>query len=385
MNVITCEVLIAGGGPAGSACAWKLRQAGVDVLVIDKATFPRDKVCAGWITPGAVRALEIDTDDYSNGRTFQPITAFRIGLIGNRRAVDVHYDHAVSFGIRRCEFDQYLLQRSKARLLLGTPLTAVRRDREHWVVNETIRASMLIGAGGHFCPVARLLNGDSRPAPLVVAQEAEFTIGRDDRWLVAEERPELYFCRDLQGYGWCFRKQDYVNIGFGRFDARGLPQASAAFVDYLKSRGRIPADASWRWRGHAYFVSNGACRKAVDDGLMLVGDAAGIADPRSGEGILPAIASGLAAASAILQARGGYTRGSLAPYARYLTPRSSGGLAGRLLSALSRAAVPAAAGRLSMRSPWFVRHVVLDRWFLHASTVVTAGAHARGEASVQRC
>lgn len=374
--MITCEVLIAGGGPAGSACAWKLRQAGVDALIIDKAAFPRDKVCAGWITPGVVCELQIDTDDYRRGRTFQPITAFRIGVIGNPAWVDIPYERPVSFGIRRCEFDHYLLQRSNARLLLGTPITRVRREGDEWVVNDALRSSMLIGAGGHFCPVARLMNGPSRPAPLVAAQEGEFAIGREDGWLAAPERPELYFCQDLQGYGWCFRKQDYVNVGFGRFDTRAVPKARAEFVQYLKSRGRIPADASWQWRGHAYFVSDGACRKAVDDRVMLVGDAAGIADPRSGEGILPAIASGLAAASTILEANGRYTRDRLIPYEGYLASRNGAGLAGRLLSGLSDAVIPAAAGRLLMRSSWFVRHVVLDRWFLHASSAVNGAQYS---------
>ena len=49
-----CDVVIAGGGPAGSTCAWKLREAGLDVIVLDAASFPRDKVCAGWITPQVV-------------------------------------------------------------------------------------------------------------------------------------------------------------------------------------------------------------------------------------------------------------------------------------------------------------------------------------------
>ena len=57
----TCDVLVVGGGPAGSTCAWKLRQAGADVTVIDRATFPRDKVCAGWITPPVINALGLDT------------------------------------------------------------------------------------------------------------------------------------------------------------------------------------------------------------------------------------------------------------------------------------------------------------------------------------
>ena len=83
--MVTCDVVIVGGGPAGSACAWKLRQAGLDVVVIDSANFPRDKVCAGWITPQVIDDLRLDVDDYRAGRTFQPITGFRVGLIGRPR------------------------------------------------------------------------------------------------------------------------------------------------------------------------------------------------------------------------------------------------------------------------------------------------------------
>src|SRR4051794_10057659 len=121
MGLEHCEVLIVGGGPAGSACGWALRRHGADVLILDSAVFPRDKGCAGWITPPVVEALELDIHDYPKGRTFQPITSFRTGLTGSRAATVTHYDRPVSFGIRRCEFDDYLLHRSGARLRLGTP------------------------------------------------------------------------------------------------------------------------------------------------------------------------------------------------------------------------------------------------------------------------
>ena len=62
----TCDVLIVGGGPGGSSCARALQQAGADVIVMDKAVFPRDKVCAGWITPQAVTDLELDLNEYAN-------------------------------------------------------------------------------------------------------------------------------------------------------------------------------------------------------------------------------------------------------------------------------------------------------------------------------
>ena len=78
----TCDVIIVGGGPAGSSCAWKLRDAGLEVVVVDRASFPRDKVCAGWITPAVVEELQLDLADYRRDRILQPITGFVTGLIG---------------------------------------------------------------------------------------------------------------------------------------------------------------------------------------------------------------------------------------------------------------------------------------------------------------
>jgi flavin-dependent dehydrogenase len=364
-----CEVLIVGGGPAGSSCAWKLRAAGVDVAVIDKATFPRDKVCAGWITPQVIDELQLDVRAYRAGRTFQPITGFRVGVIGTGRAVETAYDRPVSYGIRRCEFDDYLLRRSGARLLLGDGVTAIRRAGAEWVVNDSVAASMLVGAGGHFCPVARMLNGATDRAPLVAAQEAEFRIeaSEGDRFTIDGAQPELYFTPDFDGYGWCFRKQDHLNVGFGRLNARALPADSARFVRFLKARQAVPEDLSLRWRGHAYLVSAAARLQIVGDGVALAGDAAGLAYPQSGEGIRPAIESGLLAASVILQARGRYTRDRLAPYARRLQQRfGSGGVWDRLSRAIPPG-VPRAIGPHLLRSHWMVRHVVVNRWFLHAS------------------
>ena len=297
----TCDVLVVGGGPAGSTCAWQLRQSGLDVCVIDAAPFPRDKLCAGWITPQVVTELALDTEAYRQGRTFQPITRFRVGLIQGGAAVETDYGRPVSYGIRRCEFDHYLLQRSGARATLGMPVRSIRRDGEGWVVNDAIRASMLVGTGGHFCPVARWMNGPMKAAPTVVAQEIEAPIASHERerFAIDGEAPELYFSRDLQGYGWCVRKGDYLNVGFGRLDRRLLPKGTAEFLAFLTARGRISPRSSWPWRGHAYAVYDSPHRRLVDAAVLLAGDAAGLAYPESGEGIRPAVESGLLAAATI--------------------------------------------------------------------------------------
>src|SRR5262249_60557852 len=95
-----CDCLVVGGGPAGSSCARALVQAGMDVVVLDKATFPRDKICAGWITPAVVAELDLDLADYGRERTLQQITGVRTGLIGGQ-PVTTSYRHTVGYGIRR--------------------------------------------------------------------------------------------------------------------------------------------------------------------------------------------------------------------------------------------------------------------------------------------
>lgn len=364
-----CDVLIVGGGPAGSACAWRLVRAGLDVLATDGATFPRHKVCAGWITPPVLSHLKIDAEEYRKGRTFQPITGFRTGLIGRSAAVDTDYGRPVSFGIRRCEFDEYLLRRSGARLRLGAPTRSIRRDARGWIVDEAVRASVIVGAGGHFCPVARWLNPRTESAGLVAAQEVEFAVDACDdasRFATVPERPELYFCPDLQGYGWCFRKEDHLNVGFGRLGGSSLPARSAEFVAYLKATGRISLAASWRWKGHAYLVADPPSRRVFDEALLLVGDAAGLAYPQSGEGILPAIESGLLAAETLLEADGRYTKPRLARYEKRLRKRFGTLALTRALSKVIPEGLAPAVGARLMNVPWFARHWLLDRGFLHA-------------------
>ncbi|MGH9817656.1 MAG: NAD(P)/FAD-dependent oxidoreductase, partial [Candidatus Acidiferrales bacterium] len=168
-----CEVLIVGAGPAGSACARHLTRAGLDVAMLERHSFPRDKVCGGWVTPAVLEQMEIDPADYARGRVLQPITGFRVGLMG-RAGKDVEYQRVISYGIRRCEFDEYLARRSGARLIEGAPLESLERAGDEWVVNNRIRARLLIGAGGHFCPVARRLGANARSEVAVAAQEIEF-------------------------------------------------------------------------------------------------------------------------------------------------------------------------------------------------------------------
>jgi flavin-dependent dehydrogenase len=365
--VETHDVLIIGGGPAGSSCAAELVRRGMRPLILDKQMFPRDKTCAGWVTPPVFIALGIDPAEYPKDNVLQPITGFRTGMLGGKE-VQTRYDRPVSYGIRRCEFDDFLLRRCGAALRLGEPLTSLQRDGSEWVVNGSLRTPLLIGAGGHFCPVARELGNRKQPlASVVAAQEIEFEVApRElDRGTVAAETPELFFCPDLKGYGWCFRKGNFLNIGLGRTDRERLSEHVAEFCGFLKSRRKVTADIPAKLHGHAYQLYETVSPKLHDEGVLLIGDSAGLSYPQSGEGIRPAVESGLMAADVIADAAGDYSRDRLADYERRITGRFGTPRGAALSDHLPNGLLRFLAARL-MSSRWFSRRVVLNQWFLHA-------------------
>ena len=361
-----CDVLVVGGGPAGSTCAWKLKQAGLNVLLIDRQQFPRDKTCAGWLTPPIIDSLELDVRDYAADNVFQPITGFHTGVIDGR-SVAVTYGEEVSYGIRRREFDHYLLTRAAVPMRLGEPLKTLSRSYGTWLANDEIEANVVVAAGGHFCPVTRMYGErEMRPGEVVCAQEVEFLADDDllENSTVSGDAPHLYFCADLNGYGWCFRKGQYLNIGLGRLGSEHLADHVADFVRFLQDRGIVRGTVPDRFHGHAYRLYEQAEPKLFDERLLFIGDAAGLAYPQSGEGIRPAVESALLAADVLVGANGDYSAGNLARYRRLLTDRLgtprrssvSGWLPGGWSQRLAR---------FLLSNRWFDRRVVLDRWFLH--------------------
>lgn len=117
-----------------------------------------------------------------------------------------------------------------------------------------------------------------------------------------------------------FRKGNFLNIGLGREDNHKLTEHLNAFVEEMKSEGRIPADLPGKFKGHAYLLYAHAERQLADDGLLLIGDSAGLAYTQSGEGIRPAIESALMAAD-IIRDQEDYSAQALQAYGEAIASR----------------------------------------------------------------
>ena len=296
--MIQKDVLIVGGGPAGSSCAWHLKQNGVDCLILDQQNFPRFKPCAGWITPELIRDLEIDPSDYPYG--FTTFKSFEISIRGLKFTLPTR-QHA----IRRYEFDDWLLHRSGAPVQNHTVKT-ITQVNDGYLIDGMYSCKYLIGAGGTHCPVYRILFQPANPktaGSLIVAQEEEFP------YPITNDRCHLWFLENqLPGYAWYVPKANgYVNVGLG-----GMARQLKTNGDTLKNHWdrlikkleemELVRSHAFKPSGHYYYLRQSPSEVRIDN-AFIVGDAAGLATLDLGEGIRPAIQSGLLAADAILHDR----------------------------------------------------------------------------------
>jgi menaquinone-9 beta-reductase len=293
--MIQTEVLIVGGGPAGSSCAWRLEQKGISCIVLDQAEFPRFKPCAGWITPEVLRELQPDIQDYPYGLT--AFTKFDISIYG------IHFRlRTKQYSIRRYEFDHWLLQRSRAKVH-SHRVKEITQEKDGFTIDGMFSARYLIGAGGTHCPVYHTLFKPHQPNPkttLIVAQEEEF------RYDYSDDRCRLWFFDNrLPGYSWYVPKEDgYVNVGVGGSAAQlktnkdTLKNHWHLLVKMLQEGGLI-RDHLYKPSGHSYYLREKS-PEIKRGNAFLVGDAVGLATLDMGEGIGPAIQSGILAADAII-------------------------------------------------------------------------------------
>ena len=331
------DVIVVGAGPAGSSAAFHLAQAGVDVLLLEKAAFPRDKICGDGLTPRAVRqlvAMGIDLDAPGWARN----NGLRIVGAGHR--LELPWPELASFPpygmVRtRMDFDELLARHAEkagARLMERTAVTGPVFDeatgrvvgvtarpvdeRGRKVGDETTyRAPVVIAADGVSARIAIALGLERREnRPMGVAVRAYYQTPRhDDPWM--ESWLELWdgtpgSSNLLPGYGWIFGVGDgTANVGLG------ILNTSKAFqhVDYkdVLQRWLSHTPEEWGFRDDANRVGRigsaalpmGFNRKPhYTRGVLLCGDSGGMVNPFNGEGIDYALESGHVAAETIVQA-----------------------------------------------------------------------------------
>jgi geranylgeranyl reductase family protein len=282
------DSVVVGAGPAGSTAAFSLARAGARVLLLDRARFPRDKPCGGGLTYRALRQLPFSVAPVVE----EEVDVFELGLGYRRRFVRRTAEPLVVMTQRR-RLDAFLVEQAQEagaefRDGVKVELSPLRVD------GEPLEASTVIGADGVNGVTARKLGlGDHEHE---VALEANVSydsvpLGRYARRAVVE------FGIVPGGYGWVFPKGEHVNVGVGGWQAEG-PRLRAHLARLCREH-RIPVDALTDIRGYRLPLRRPGAVPASGR-TALVGDAAGLVDPVSGDGIYEAVLSAKLATAAAL-------------------------------------------------------------------------------------
>jgi geranylgeranyl reductase family protein len=286
------DAIVVGGGPGGATAAFYLGEARRRVLVLEKETFPRYKACGGATSIRLLKEFPF---------TFDPVIESSIKAISY-----VYKDQAVTFPVPECpvrmtmraDLDDFLLSHARAEVHQGEAVVSVVEERERVIVStkngKQYEARYLVGADGPSSVVARSL-GLRRKKTLLGAIEVEALVPQEvfDRY---RDTSVFIFGEIGMGYLWIFSKAEHLSVGIGAF--RPAPGELQSTLLRVMERCHIPMLGA-KMHGHPVPIHIRR-EKIATARTLLVGDAAGLVDPMSGEGICYAIQSGRMAAKAII-------------------------------------------------------------------------------------
>ena len=289
------DVIVVGGGPGGATAAYYLANAGRRVLVLEKETFPRYKACGGATSARMLEDLPFD---------FEPV------IETHPKTVTYSYQgEAVTFALQqspiwmtmRTDLDEFLLTHAQAEVRQGDAVVSIEEKIDRVFIRtqkgKEFEARYLIGADGPNSVVAHSL-GLRKNKTLLGAIEVEAPVPPEilDRH---KDGPLLIFGEIPMGYLWIFPKTEHLSVGIGALYPR--PGELQAALSRVMERYQIPIQGLPR-HGHPVPIYTHK-EKISTARTLLIGDAAGLVDPLSGEGIHYAVQSGRLAAEAILTDR----------------------------------------------------------------------------------
>ena len=297
---MTSDVFIVGAGPAGAYLAYLLAKQNVDVVVADKASFPRTKVCGGGLSRKTTALLDFDIEPVIQRHIRGAWLTYQ-----NRDTIEAELDPPSGCSVLRSEFDNFILQQAisrGARFLPRCSFESAERDKDGIRIQTSageMSARYLVGADGVFSAVRKAFFPRDlvsyAPAIEVLIPVGEQTMADFDDRMVFD------FGGMPRGYGWIFPKKDHLNVGvYSMFPRRSIRDDLKRFMSRYET---LRAHDDVKILGHSIPTQNREGIYAADR-VLLLGDAAGFAESFYGEGIYFALKSAVLAAESFARTRG---------------------------------------------------------------------------------
>ncbi|MHA1906079.1 MAG: geranylgeranyl reductase family protein [Candidatus Thorarchaeota archaeon] len=297
------DLVVVGGGPAGAMCAREAALRGLDVVLVEKSALPRDKLCGGALSPRVSQILDFDISSVIERDMHCAIVYAPSG-----RKINIVREDARGYLVKRRDFDYFLVQKAKeagAHIIDDAKVHSVEQLRTGIRVlthGDSFKSHLLVGADGVNSTIARQVDirkgWPSERVALCIAADIPLSPDEIDRILTIEGQEgraaiEMYPWAIEHGYGWCFPKSDEISLGLGykmKNQILDLRSAWTKFVERFEREKDIKLEINNR---RAYRVPLGKLdRRIATRRTMLVGDAAGLVSPITGEGMYYAMRSG---------------------------------------------------------------------------------------------
>lgn len=292
------DVIIAGSGPAGSVLGKELARRGLAVLILEKEKLPRYKPCGGGITSRAYRLLDTDLSQLVEDQVRELSFTYRYS-----DPLTITTPEPLIYMVMRDRLDHLLAKQSQAagaELWEETPLEEAREEASSVQVvagGKVLHTRLLVGADGARSRVASLFFPPQRL--LGIALEAEVEVAPKFQE-ACRGKALLNHGSIREGYDWIFPKSRHLSVGTGTFKDK-TSHLKAHYLEAEKNLLREPVKRN-SWRGHLLPSLKEANPYFHTARTLLLGDAAGLVDPLSGEGIYGAVQSALLAAEVIPRA-----------------------------------------------------------------------------------